>query len=277
MRKFVSALVVASLLATSSASASASYEPGDRGVEDWLEEATRRFDRQDYAGSIDAFEAAYAITPDPNFLYNIGRVHEEAGELDAAVRHYREFARQPSVTLDLRRQALERIQVLRGVLEDETPTEAPPAMAPPPTEAPLPNATQVAEPPSEPNRAPPPLSVRRLQWAGIVTLGAGVLAAGAAATTGGLAWRESERLGRTIDPADRQRIRARGQALAGATDGLLAGGVALALAGFTVTFVALARRAHGSATTRKTHVSWSPTGAPRHSHEPALATRFRAP
>ena len=81
------------------------------------EQAIAAFEVRDYDRSIRLFEQAYAADPQPNYLFNIGRVHEEKGELRQAVEFYRRFLGQPGVALESRQLALERLKVLRESAE----------------------------------------------------------------------------------------------------------------------------------------------------------------
>lgn len=90
------------------------------------ERAIAEFSAENYAGAVELFEQAYAIDPQPNYLFNIGRVHEEAADLEKAVDHYARFVKQPGVDIKSRELALERLRVLRAILaETKEPTEEP--------------------------------------------------------------------------------------------------------------------------------------------------------
>jgi len=228
-------------------------------VQALIEDAARRFDSGDHAGAIEAFEAAYALDPDPNFLYNIGRIHEEAGDLENAIHYYRDFARKPSVPLELRRQALERIQVLRAVVEEtqESPTVAEP---PPPT------ATPTSQPPASPNPAPPversrqDLPSRRMQWAGVGLLAVGGAVGIAAGVLGGLAFRDSRSLASTEEPERRDELRTRGQSRAAAADGLFIATAVVSVVGIVLTAVGASRLARRSSRQARRSPAWPHAG-----------------
>jgi tetratricopeptide (TPR) repeat protein len=86
-------------------------------AESLSERAIGEFSAKNYAGAVELFKQAYEVDPQPNYLFNIGRVYEEAGEFEDAVEYYAKFVKQPGVDLDSREVALERLRVLRGVLE----------------------------------------------------------------------------------------------------------------------------------------------------------------
>lgn len=82
-------------------------------------EAEERFFATDYDGALSAFQRAYELAPHPTDLFNMGRIHEEKGELAAALARYEEFVTQPRIRLEERAAAAERIKVLRMLVEDE--------------------------------------------------------------------------------------------------------------------------------------------------------------
>lgn len=95
------------------------------------EQAVEAFSAKRYDESIGLFEQAYALDANPNYLFNIGRVYEEKGDLEQAVAHYQKFVSQPGVDLESREAATERLKVLRAALqqlkedsESEDPEEA---------------------------------------------------------------------------------------------------------------------------------------------------------
>lgn len=79
-------------------------------------DAEDRFFEEDYDGAIANFEAAYGLSPHPTDLFNMGRIFEEKGELEQALRRYEEFVAQPKVSLEERGVAAERIKVLRELV-----------------------------------------------------------------------------------------------------------------------------------------------------------------
>ncbi len=89
-------------------------------------EAVTHFQNKEYDRAITLFEQAYAIDPQPNYLFNIGRVYEEKGDLEAAVDHYQRFVSQPGVDLDSRQEANTRLKVLRDTLAQTKAEEQPP-------------------------------------------------------------------------------------------------------------------------------------------------------
>lgn len=218
-------------------------------VDERIEAGRSKFDAGDYIGAVAEFEAAYALEPDPNFLYNIGRTYEEAGQLSAAADYYRRYARQPGISLEMRRKASERIKVLDEVLaqtepESRTEPEPEPAATPEPTVQPPPRSQ-----PRAMNASGSDAMVERegrgLRIAGysLLAVGASTLAAGG--VLGGLASRDASDLETTEDPQTRVDLVERGQNRSLAADvSFVAGGV-LATTGLVLALVGVSRRNEG--------------------------------
>lgn len=85
--------------------------------------AEQRFFENDFEGALEAFEQAAALEPHPTDVYNMGRIREEMGELEAALALYEAFVSQPKVPLEERAAAAERIELLREVVEKVSPAE----------------------------------------------------------------------------------------------------------------------------------------------------------
>ncbi|MCH9685638.1 MAG: tetratricopeptide repeat protein [Deltaproteobacteria bacterium] len=107
-------------------SASATAAPADDNDPEALSaEAAQRYQAKDYDGAVELFEKAYELDPQPNYLFNIGRVYEEKGDLENAVVYYQRFVGQSGVDLESRQTATERLKILREAVaqmkaEDET-------------------------------------------------------------------------------------------------------------------------------------------------------------
>jgi tetratricopeptide (TPR) repeat protein len=87
--------------------------------------AVERFEAKDYDGAVTLFEQAYAADPNPNYLFNIGRVYEEKGDLENAVVYYQRFVGEPGVDIESRQSATDRLRVLREALAQLKADEAP--------------------------------------------------------------------------------------------------------------------------------------------------------
>lgn len=67
-----------------------------------------------YRSAIAKFEEAYAIYPEPNLLYNMGRAHEALGELDNAINRYQECIKNPNTEPGVAEKSKTRLAVLRN-------------------------------------------------------------------------------------------------------------------------------------------------------------------
>jgi hypothetical protein len=193
-------------------------------------EASAAFDAGDFDGAIAAFERAYAAKPDPRFLYNIGRIHEEAGQLDLAVDYYRRFVAEPGVELEQRDLASQRIEVLTRIRTSLAPTSVPPPRVSEPAEAPR-------------DDAPPRLDApgRAMRNTGIGLLAGGAALLVTSAITGTFARNTESELGDENDPVRRRDLVDRGRSLALTTDIVMSLGAALAVAGTVLTATGVTR------------------------------------
>lgn len=92
------------------------------------DEAVTKFAAEEFDAAVDLFEQAYALDEQANYLFNIGRVYEEKGDLPKAVEYYQRFVASKGVDLEARQNATERLEVLRKAvkaLEDDEPDPTP--------------------------------------------------------------------------------------------------------------------------------------------------------
>lgn len=226
------------VLSFSLAASPPSSEPAD--LDATLATAQAAFEAGDYEVAVDAFLRAYDLSPDPNFLYNVGRVYEESANLEGAIEYYGRFAREPGVSLDLRQQALERRKVLKEILSETTEQDSEPEVEPSPT--PPPPVVVAAEPITADARPrADPRKGRGLRIAGVTALGVGGAALVAGGIFGGLARRDAVDLDETDDPASRQRLSSDGTSRAIAADVLFAAGGLLAVTGTALLISGLLR------------------------------------
>lgn len=89
-----------------------------------------------FAEAIELLRLAYVESENPNMLYNIARVHEDAGNLVEALSFYRQFVVAPGVDIDYRREALASTEALeqqlaaREPVHDEQQPEPPAPLEP---------------------------------------------------------------------------------------------------------------------------------------------------
>ncbi len=150
-------------------------------------EAIVAFKAGRYEEAAALFEKAYQTSPEPNYLFNIGRVYEESGKFSKAIEFYERFINEPAVELEAREVALERLRVIRAIVaENEAERRAEEEANRPPE----------PEPEPEPNPEPEPLSSQDdgrmppMRAGGIALLVVGAVGLGVA---GGLAGAASSR------------------------------------------------------------------------------------
>ncbi|WAS98752.1 tetratricopeptide repeat protein [Nannocystis punicea] len=201
-------------------------------------QAIERFQAKDYDGAVRLFEEAYAIDKVPNYLFNIGRVYEEKGDIRAAVDYYQRFVKEPGVEIEARDLALQRLRVLKGILQETDPSEAKSAPSEP-TPAPVAEGPKPEPTPVKPAAPDPKWRTMKLAGAGLLGVGGGALVVGG--ILGGLALSKQSQLDATHDFAARQDLKQGGERLAVATDVLIIGGGALALTGVILLAVGVSK------------------------------------
>ena len=235
MQRLIPSLVTASLLLTGPIVPSVAHAApaAEESFDTLTEQAAEKYSEGDYDGAIALFERAYALDPEPNILFNIGRIYEESGNYEDAIVYYERFISEPQVDLDAKQVALDRRDLAKAVVEiqkkdaEPQPVETTPAETTPPTE------TTPVEPPEE--EAPPkPRNVRPIGYA---LLGTGAAALISGAVVGGLAKREETNFKTATNREDADFAKERGQKLAPAADGLFIAGGILAAAGIVMLLV----------------------------------------
>ena len=114
-------------------------------------EAVEKFQAKEYDEAVELFEQAYALQPEPNYLFNIGRIREEQGNLESAVEYYERFVKEPGVPLEAREKGLERLRVAHAAFETAElrqvlPSERFTTSAPESTAQVIPAATSMFQP-----------------------------------------------------------------------------------------------------------------------------------
>ena len=89
------------------------------------DEAIAAFNAGDFEVAIEAFEAAYGLDPEPSYLFNIGRVYEEAGQAEEALSYYERFAAAPNLSSEERARADDRIRALQETVGETQPDPPP--------------------------------------------------------------------------------------------------------------------------------------------------------
>jgi tetratricopeptide (TPR) repeat protein len=263
--RFSLASVVCVALSTSLAIAPCVRAAGpgaDEATEDPDElssQAVERFNAKDYDGAVALFERAHAIDPQPNYLFNIGRVYEEKGDLEKAVEYYQRFLGQSGVDLESRQSATERLRILREALRQMRADEEGASPAPTPTDDGRGDpATETTTPtdtdPSDDGRK------RKLRIAGYSLLGVGGVALIVGGVVGGIALGTSNDADDAEFVDDKLDARSRAKTQANVADGLFISGGVIAAVGLVLVLSTLGKR-KGAATAR---TQWTPQIGPRH-------------
>ncbi len=195
--------------------------------------AVAAFRAKEYDNAISLFERAYAADPQPNYLFNIGRVHEEKGELAKAVEYYQRFVQSAGVDLEARENAVARLKVLRATLAELEEKKAP-------EDEPARKATTETQP-----RETSPLDDRRrvrdrkFRLAGYSLLGVGGVGMVIGAAFGGIALAKSRKASSTERVDEKLALRQEAKGPAAAGDGLLIAGGVLAATGLVLVLVTL--------------------------------------
>ncbi|WP_434427218.1 tetratricopeptide repeat protein [Nannocystis pusilla] len=213
--------------------------------ESLAEQARAKYREKDYAGAVALFERAYALQPDPAILFNIGRIQEQANNVDAAIAYYQKFIADESVDIGLRDTALQRLATLEKIVEIREKEEAK-SKPKQPEPSKQPEAGQQVGP--QPGPQPPPSDDKSQNKAKIMKpIGYTMLGVGAAlliggGITGGLAKGQENKF-EAAETLDDQREAGRsGKSLAATADGLFVAGGVLAVVGLVLMFVPKARK-----------------------------------
>lgn len=209
-------------------------------------QAIERFKAKDYDAAARLFDEAYKLDPNPNYLFNIGRVYEEKGDIRAAVDYYQRFVKEPGVELESRELALQRLRVLKAILQ-ETDAAAQPEEQPKPEPEPVKTEPEPAKPAPAPEDPRP----RKLQVAGYGLLAVGGVATVVGGILGGVTLSRQNRLDETTDFQSRVDLAEGGRSLALGTDVLLFTGGALLLTGVILVAVGASKRKAGAVARRR--------------------------
>lgn len=240
-RSVVAGIVSLSVAITAIPSAVAAPSVQER-VDAINEEAVAKFQAKEYDEAVRLFEEAYDLQPEPNYLFNIGRIREEQGNLESAVEYYERFVKEPGVPLESREKGLERLRVLRAILEETAEPEPEEVVEEPEPEevAEEPEPEEVVEdtePEPGPKQRPAPMKI-----AGYVLLGAGGAGLATAGVLAGLALSRSNTLEGQHTFEERTSTADQGRGMALGADILFGVGGALAATGLVLVIVSAKRK-----------------------------------
>jgi tetratricopeptide (TPR) repeat protein len=242
---------VALRVAPATAAAPAPAQDGET-FESLVEQARIKFKDKDYVGAVALFERAYAVQPEPAILFNIGRIYEEANNIDAAIAYYEKFIADESVEMSQRDKALQRLQALEKIVEIRKKEEAKRNPKPADTGPKQPDPNDKTQPgpvgpqpgpgtqpggdttPAAPNKLLRPIGYTMLGVGAALLIGGGI-AGGVARKQHGL-FEDADTLDARRDASDR------GKNLAATADGLFIAGGVLAAVGVILLVIPKARK-----------------------------------
>ncbi len=203
--------------------------PAPGSAADLSGQAIERFKARDYDAAARLFEQAYGLDPNPNYLFNVGRVYEEKGDIRSAADYYQRFVKEPGVQIESRELALQRLRVLRAILHETEPEPGQPA-----TVAPGPTTDTTAPGPAkdEPDRN------KSMRIGGYALLGVGGASMIVGGIFGGLTLAKKNKLDDTHTVDERQALAQDGKTFAIVSDVTLFTGAALAVTGLVLVLVA---------------------------------------
>ncbi len=147
-------------------------------------ESSQHYNRAEFEVSAALLRQAYALSPEPELLYNLGRALEGMNDINGAIEAYEGYLEHAKATAD--RAAIERRVAMLRIQRSGQHTAEP---LPPAAPLPEPSPPVVTPNPEPPPPAPPPIVVdatepSALPW---VVIAAGAVIAGAGGVYGGLA------------------------------------------------------------------------------------------
>ena len=225
--------------------------------------AVERFEAKDYDGAVALFEQAYAADPNPNYLFNIGRVYEEKGDLKKSVEYYQRFVGQSGVDLESRQAATERLKVLRDTLDQLGEGEGTEPDATPPDDDVTTDPTTDPATATDEEDAKAAKRKKTLRITGYSLLGVGGAGLVVGAVFGGLA--QGSAKDADADPfVDRQEaFRERARTQARVADAMFITGGVLAAAGLVLVLVTLGKNKKTTADV-SAKALWTPVVGPQH-------------
>lgn len=231
--------------------------------ESLIGQATEKFKDKDYAGSVALFERAYAVQNEPAILFNIGRIYEEAQNAEAAIGYYEKFIADESVELKDREKAVQRLQVLRTIVEirekekqknDPQPKTQPDPVTQPKTDTPNPEGPKNDQKPAQQNKLLRPI--------GYAMFGTGALLLIGGAIAGGLASSQHKAAANAATLDDREAANELGRSRAITADALFATGGVVAAIGVVLLVVPAIRKARENK--NRANRSLTPQVSPTH-------------
>lgn len=204
--------------------------------------AAEKYSQKDFNAAIELFEQAYKIKSEVNILFNLGRIHEEAGNYENAIGYYEKFIADTNADYEARQRALRRLSLLREMVKINNQNKSKdPALEVKPEDAKLLNNTQEqpqskidpkpVKPPVQAQKPPSenPNQIRKIHVVGFSTLGVGAALLIGGGIAAGIASRRHDTFKNTSDDLNKKReVSAKGKNAAVAADALFISGGILA-------------------------------------------------
>lgn len=216
---------------------SAEPETDEARAERLATEGVAAFEAGELEQALELLQASYELNSKPNLVFNIGRIYEELGEFEQAIKFYSDFIVLPGVDLETREFAVERIEVIRRVLAQHKANDDPQdtSTPPPPTISPDPEPEIVPT-----NRVSP--RAHNMRIGGAVVLGTGAAALITAAVLGSVSRsRVNEAEGEPL-VADQNRLLDSARPMAAGADAMFAVGGAAVVVGAVLVGVSYSKK-----------------------------------
>lgn len=209
------------------------------------QEAIIKFQAKDYQGAVDLFNQAYSTDPNPNYLFNIGRVYEESGDIENAAEYYQQFVQAPGVELEARAFAVKRLEVLQQILKTKNQKTGS-------VDSPSGLAGESSSSVDQAKKSKSPAQKLRIAGYSLLGIGAGALIAGG--TFAALSQNKERELTSTDTNTSEKRdsIINQGKTYTTVANGMFIGGGIVAAVGLSVIFASLAKK------TKTKNVAWHP-------------------
>lgn len=259
-RSVVASTVALAMSVGALPSVAVAAEPGLQEQVDAINaRAVEKFQAKEYDEAVRLFEEAYDLQPEANYLFNIGRIREEQGNLDSAVEYYERFVKEPRVPLEAREKGLERLRVLRAILEETAVDEPEPVeeIVDEPVDEPAEELVDEPEPEPERDEPEPKRGPSKLGIAGYVLLGTGAAGLGTAGLLAGLALSRANTLEDQHTFEERNETIGGGQDLALGADIMFGVGGALAVTGLVLVIVSVKRKPTEAVARRARLAPWA--------------------
>lgn len=242
--------LVAALFVVSSATLVAAQEEAPDAYQQHLDRGLSEYEAGRYETAAEAFQAAYALRPEPELQYNAARSFERAVKREEAIAAYELFLELPGTTSDTRTRALQALASLRAELEAMSAAERAPD--------PVVEEQPVVAPPNAVTRQAPTSGRGGKTTAGWVLVGTGAVSLIAGGVFGGLAVASNNEFEEATSRPEQIELADEVNSNALAADVLLGVGIVFAVVGI----VLVATDGGDDADEDSAHLQLSPSASP---------------